>query len=543
MNFDILIKNGKIISGAGNPYYKADIAARNGKIEKIGFNLSESSTNKEINASGLVVCPGFIDPHSHSDYALPFDNKLESTIRQGIITNVIGNCGDSLAPINPDKFDEAYKYLAATAPPDVELKITWRSFEEYLAEMEKLGCPANNAFLVGFGTVRMAGGPGFEERAPNNEELEKMKAYIAEAMEAGAFGMSTGLIYTPQAYAKTEEIIELAKVVAKHEGLYFSHIRGEGETIFEAINEFIEIVEKSGCIGGQIAHHKIGGVSKWGASTETLLMIEDANARGINITCDQYPYNRGMTSLITVLPMWSHVGGIDKILERLRDEGQREKIKQYIMEGTDKWQNFIKDGGFERIFIALTKSEKWQDVVGKNLAEITRLKGFKDEWETLFQLILDDKGETSITLELMDEKDIQRIMTGRYTMIGTDGEGVSPTGVLGYGKPHPRFYGTYPRILGRYVREKKLLTLEEAIRKMTSFPAQRLGLRDRGLLREGMWADIVIFDPKTVIDKATFDQPHQFSQGIKHVIVNGEIAVEDEKFIDVLPGKVLRRSF
>lgn len=539
MEYDIIIKNGRILDGTGNPWFLADIAINEGKIVKIKRNIKEDS-REEFDASKLIVCPGFIDPHSHSDLTLIFDNKMESFVRQGITTNIVGNCGDGLAPVNPNKLEEFKKTIEYGAPEGVKIEITWSSYHEYLNEMSRIGSSINFAFLVGFGTIRSMLGPGFEDRPPTKDEMESMKGGIAEAMEAGAFGMSTGLIYTPQVYSKTKEIIELAKVVAKYGGLYFSHIRGEGDTVMDAIKEVIEIVDKSGCVGGQIAHHKIATKKLWGASKDTLHLMEDANMRELNITCDQYPYNRGMTSLITVLPPWSHIGGVEKTLERLRDPDTKERIKMDILQGIEGWENMIADAGFENIYISLIKSEKWMEISGKNLIEITKIKKKKDEWETLFELLSDDNAETMITIEMMNEKDITQIMAGRYTMIGTDGWGVSPTGILSHGTPHPRFYGTYPRVLGRYVREKKILRLEEAVRKMTSFPAQKLGLFDRGMIREGMWADITIFDSENVIDVATYEKPHQFSKGISYVIVNGIIVVKNEEQNDKLPGKILR---
>jgi N-acyl-D-amino-acid deacylase len=310
----------------------------------------------------------------------------------------------------------------------------------------------------------------------------------------------------------------------------------------DAVREAIEITEKSGCCGGHIGHHKVAGKPYWGKSKDTLKLIEEANHKGISITCDQYPYNRGMTSLITLLPPWVHTGGLARLIERLRDPAQRHRIRRDIQQGIEGWENWIKDGGFDAIYIASVKTEKWRSVEGKNLSEIARLRGESDELKILFDLLVDENGEVMMTLELMSEEDIRRIMQARYTMIGTDAWGVNPSGVLGHGKPHPRYYGTYPRILGKYVREEAVLTLEDALRRMTSFPAQRLGLRDRGLLREGMWADVVIFDPESVIDKATYLEPHRFPEGILHVLVNGRIVVENETQTSELPGKVLRRS-
>ena len=540
-SFDLTIKKGRVIDGTGNPWFSTDVGIKDGKIVKIG-RLANTRAIKEIDASGLVVAPGFIDIHSHSDFAIPFDPRLESTIRQGITTTVIGNCGDSLAPINKDKLDLFEKLANMFSPPGERINLTWQTFAEYLTNLEEKRCSTNIVPLVGFGTIRIAGGPGFEDRIPTEKELEKMKKYVNEAMQSGAFGMSTGLIYSPQVYAKTEEIIELAKVVAEYDGLYFSHIRGEGATVVKAVKELIEIVEKSGCSGGQIAHHKVSGPPYWGASSETLRLIEEANMRGLNITCDQYPYNRGMTSLITVLPPWVHLGGIEEILKRLQDPEDQDRIRKDISEGIEGWENWLKDLGGDRIFIATVKTDTWKGVEGKHLAEITTLKDKTDVFNTLFDLLIEEKGEVAILIESMGEDDIRRIMTGRYTMVGTDGWGVSPTGPLGHGKPHPRFYGTYPRILGKYVREEGLLSIESAIRKMTSFPAQKLKLFDRGILREGMCADIVVFDPTTIIDKATYENPHQFPTGIYYVCINGEIVVENGQQNDKLPGRILRHN-
>jgi N-acyl-D-amino-acid deacylase len=541
MPFDLIIQNGKIIDGAGNPWFQADIGITAGRITKIG-RVHPDDSETVIDAAGLTVCPGFIDMHSHSDAAIYFDNTLPSTIRQGITTSVIGNCGDNLAPLTPQKRDEYLRQYAVFASPGASFQsVPWNSFGEYLAYMEGHGCVANCVHLVGFGTVRVAGGPAFEDRPPSDREVKHMQTLVAEAMEAGAFGMSTGLIYAPQSYAKTAEIIEVAKVVAEYGGLYFSHIRGEGATVVEAVREAIDITEQSGCRGGHIGHHKVAGKAYWGKSQETLRLIDDANRRNISMTCDQYPYTRGMTSLITLLPPWVHAGGLARLIERLKDPLQRRRIRQDIQQGIAGWENWIKDSGFEAIYIASVKTDKWRDIEGKPLSDIARLREKADEWETLFDLLVDENGEVTMTVELMSEEDIRRIMQGRYTMIGTDAWGVNPAGILSHGKPHPRYYGTYARILGKYVREEGVLTLEDAVRRMTSFPAQRLGLRDRGMLREGMWADIVIFDFDRVIDKATYLEPHRFPEGILHVLVNGRIAVANESLTGELPGKVLRR--
>jgi len=540
LNFDILIRNGKLIDGAGNPWFKADVGIKNQKIKKIG-RLIKATATKELDASNMIVCPGFIDIHSHSDFAIAFENKCESTIRQGITTLVVGHCGDSLAPAHPDKKDVLKKLIEIFLPPGKELNITWHWFKEYLEAMDRLSTASNVVPLVGFAAVRIAGGPGYEDRVPTTVEMESMKNYVTEAMEAGAYGFSTGLVYSPQVYSTTEEVIELAKVAAKYGGIYFTHLRGEGATVVKAVEEAIEITEKSGCIRGQIAHHKIAGTPYWGLSKKTLRLMEKANARGLDISCDQYPYTRGLSSLITILPPWVHKGGILRIVERLQVTDNRERVKKEISDGIEGWENWGRDVGFDRIYIASVKTNANKDIIGKSISEITQIKGKLDDYTTLFDLLIEENGAIMMTMESMGEDDLRQIMTGRFTMIGTDGWSISPTGAYSQITPHPRFYGTMPRVLGKYVREEKVLTFETAIRKMTSFPAQKLRIWDRGLLRESFKADIVVFNPDTVRDKATYENPHQFNEGIIHVLVNGEIVVENEQQTDKLPGKYLRR--
>ncbi|MHA1136077.1 MAG: N-acyl-D-amino-acid deacylase family protein [Candidatus Thorarchaeota archaeon] len=540
MAYDIVIKNGTIIDGTGKPRFVSDIGISNGKIVKINQGIDEE-TKEIIDASGHIVSPGFIDIHSHSDMTLPFGNRLESTVHQGITTTVIGNCGFSLAPVNEERMKLIRKEFDIHSPPGETIDITWRSFGDYLNTIEQAKISSNIAALVGFGAIRISGGSAYEDRPPTDSENEAMKKYVAEAMESGAFGMSTGLIYPPQVYASTKEIVELAKVVAKYDGFYFSHIRGEGETVLKAVKEVIDIVEQSGVIGGQIAHHKVAGQKLWGGSKETLQLIEEANERGISITCDQYPYDRGSTSLISLLPAWVHVGGVDELLKRLRSDDLRNRIITDMEDEELEWENIRLETGWENIFIASVKTEKWKDVEGLNLAEITRVRNYPDEYAALFELLLDENAEVTMTMKSMCDEDINRIMKSEFSMVGTDGGGVSPTGILSHGKPHPRHYGTYPRILGRYVREREVLTLEQAIFKMAGFPARRLGLRDRGTLTEGNWADIVIFNPETVLDNATYLNPHQFPTGIPYVIVNGTVVVKEGIQGENLPGRVLRR--
>jgi N-acyl-D-amino-acid deacylase len=537
MNYDILIKNGKIIDGAGNPGYAADIGIKNGIIETIHSKIDNHVATKEIDASSMVVCPGFIDMHSHTDFVLPIYSGMDAAVHQGITTAVVGMCGSGLAPVPMDKLEIFREHFKSPVFGYVPIK--WSSYSEYLNEMEKLRIPANLVFVVGFETIRIAGGPGFENRSPTNEEYEEMKKYVTEAMEAGAFGMSTGLIYAPQIFTETEEIIEVAKVIGKYNGLYFSHIRDEANNLLSAIKEFIEIVEKSGCMGGQIAHFKVAGKNNWGDSIKSLKLVEEANKKGISITFDQYPYNRGQTSLVTALPPWAREGDLETIHEKLKDPEYRNRIREDLLKVSDDWENWIIIDGFDALYPTFFKDKEWKDLEGKSIAEITKIKGYNDDWETFFDILIKEDCETPITIESMGEEDIQRIMTNRYQMFGTDSLAAKLLPELKVN--HPRTFGTFPRVLGKYVREEKLLTIENAIRKMTSFPAQRLGIRDRGLIREGNWADIVIFNPEKINDKTTYEEPHQFPEGIPYVLINGILVIENYKQSRKYPGKVLRR--
>ncbi|MFX1250687.1 MAG: amidohydrolase family protein [Promethearchaeota archaeon] len=531
--YDIIIKDGKVIDGAGNPWFYATIGIKDGKIKTVGvIDKQDFGNAKAIDAKNMIVCPGFIDMHSHADFSLLMDQKLECLVRQGITTCVTGNCGSSIAPLSLKAREYTEQQLQGMMEELSDFKVSWLTFKEYLEWLDKQGSSINVVPLVGLDPICMSVLEGVARQA-TSEELERMKEYIEEAMQAGAFGMSTGLIYAPQMYTSTEEIIELAKVVGKYKGLYFSHIRNEGDEVVEAIQELIDIVEKSGCMGGQIAHHKIAGPKNWGKSKDTLQLITEANERGLNIRADQYPYIRGMNSLVASLPGWAREGKIEDVLKRLQDPETREKIKQDMLEQIANSQI-----GWDKIFIARVITTKWKDVEGLSIDEITQKKNRPDCFTTFCEIILDDEGRTRKLLEYGSEEDIQQIMRHQYIMIGTDAHCVP----FGRGKPHPRFYGTYPKILGKYVRKEKVLVLEQAIRKMTSFPAQTLHLFDRGLLREGMWGDMVIFNPKTVIDKATYLNPHQYPVGIHYVLVNGQVVIENDHHTGQLAGKILRHS-
>jgi N-acyl-D-amino-acid deacylase len=538
MLFDVIIRGGIIVDGTGNPWYNGDIAVTNGKIVKIKRWL-EPEAGRVIDAKGLVVAPGFIDAHSHSDSVTLYYREMESNVMQGVTTVVAGQCGSSPAPVNPDMRDVLQKQLEDHLPPGVDLKITWTTFDDYLKEEEKGGLGANAAHLVGHGAIRTAA-MGFEAREPTPKEIEMMKVLTAEAMEAGAFGLSTGLIYPPGIFAKTEEIVELAKVTASYGGVYDSHIRGEGRTLMKALEEAILVGKEAG-LPVQISHHKAASKEVWGRSVDTLAMIDRARSKGLDITVDQYPYQAGATSLATLLPPWVHEGGMERLLERLRDPELKQKMREDVESGIPGWENFAGELGWESIYISRVKSNENKPLEGKNLAEITRMRGGPDPFTSLFEVLLEENGAADMILFSMNEEDIKRIMRHPVHMVGTDSGSMSPTGYMSRGKPHPRGYGSYPKILGRYVRDEGVLSLENAVRKMTSMPAQRFGIMDRGILRPGMRADLVAFNPDTVMDKATYQDPHQFPEGIEYVLVNGNIAVDEGEYKPVLAGRTLRK--
>ena len=538
MDYETIIKGGRIVDGSGNPWYKGDIAVIEGKIACIARCLVPEA-DQVIDAMGLVVAPGFIDAHSHADSSTLFYREMESVVVQGITTVVAGQCGSSIAPVNPNLREELERRWAGWLPPEIELGITWTTFEEYLREEEKEGLGANVAHLVGHGAVRIAI-MGFEARAPTAGELESMRGHVAEAMEAGAYGLSTGLTYPPGIFAETPEIVELAKVAARYGGIYDSHIRGEGKTLMESLGEAITIGKEAG-IPVQISHHKAATKSLWGKSVDTLALLEKTRSEGADITVDQYPYKAGSTSLVTCLPPWAHEGGMERLLERLKDPGLRRKMQDDIEDGLPGWENFAGELGWDNVYVTSVRTDENKYAEGKNLLEIQEHRGDADPYTSLFNLILEEEGAAGMVIFAMDEEDVLRIMRHPLQMVGTDSGASGTTGFMRRGKPHPRGYGTYPRVLGRYVRESGVLTLEEAIRKMTSFPAQRFGLQSRGLLKPGMVADIVVFNPDTVIDTATYEEPHQLPKGVEHVIVNGEITVQSSEPQGTLAGRTLRK--
>ncbi|MDK2870609.1 MAG: N-acyl-D-amino-acid deacylase [Pyrococcus sp.] len=524
--FDLVIKDGKVVDGTGNPWFRADIGIKDGKIAKIG-KIDEKTADKVTNAKGLIVTPSFIDMHSHDDLIFFKDLYNKPKLQQGVTTVVTGNCGLSPAPISKDTL-EILKAYTGILGKDIDFK--WSSYGEFLKSLEELGSLGTNvAGLVGHGTLRIAV-MGMENRDPTTEEIEEMKKLLGQAMKDGAFGMSTGLIYPPGVYSKTEELIELSKVVAEYRGYYATHMRNESDGVIESIKETIRIGKEAG-VPVHISHHKVAGKANWGRSKDTLNLIEQAREEGIDVTADAYPYTAGSTYLASVLPPWAHEGGEEKLKERCKDTRTREQMRKFIEERSD-WQNFVKQTGWENI--VLVYSPSFPEFEGKNILEISK-EWNKDPYDVVFDIIAKDGTSAEMIVFMMDEGDVERIIAHPYVMVGTDG---LDTGV---GFPHPRAYGTFPRVLGVYARDKKLMTIEEAVRKMTSFPAQRLGLKDRGVIKEGMWADIVIFDPKKIRDKATYQNSREKPEGIEYVIVNGVISIEEGELTRERGGKVLRK--
>ncbi|MFX1369225.1 MAG: amidohydrolase family protein [Promethearchaeota archaeon] len=543
MTLDLVVASGSVVDGTGNPWYRADIGINQGRISAIG-DLTERDRRRTIDASGLVVAPGFVDIHTHSDLSLLLNPFAESKIMQGVTTEVLGNCGISAAPIIPDRLKELRELWG---PESEHLDLDWETTADYLGRLERQGVSLNVATLVGHGTVRTSV-MGLENRNPTETELSEMKRLVDSSMAEGAFGLSTGLVYLPGSFAKTEEIIELCRVAAHHGGFYASHIRGERETIVEALKEAIRIGETAG-VPVQVSHNspKYGG---HGSFEEMAVLYDMARARGLDVTMDNDAHTDLNPNLTQVLPQWVQAGSKEKILEWLSDSASRERIKREMLDDVYPGPGYcglVKHGRWDRIF--LFKAAVNEDLLGKSFAEIAESREV-DPLDLLLDLIVEEDGAVSAIFNYIEEDDIRTLLKHPLMMICSDGNAIAPHGVLAdlYGY-YPCCYGEFPYILQKYVREEKLLTLPEAIRKMTSFPAQRLGLRDRGLIRLESWADMVVFDPDAIKDRATChypyefpltNYPHQYPQGIECVIVNGEVVALKGSHLGIAPGKVLR---
>ena len=525
---DILIRGGLLFDGSGSPGVIADLAIRDGRIAAIGRNPAGDAA-KTIDAAGLAVAPGFIDIKTHSDFTLPINPKAESKVRQGVTTEIIGHCGFSVAPVLPGKVELLRDYLSPSAP---WLPFREMTFPDYLATFPAIA--VNAGMLVGHNTLRLMT-MGMDARAPTPAELSRMIALLEEALEAGALGLSSGLFTAPGSYAEPAEMIALANVLARHNAGYFTHIRDESNKVLEAVAEAIAIAEACG-VHVEIVHLKCSGMDNWGKAAQVLAMIGEAKARGLDVDCDAYPYAAGSNPLKNLLPQWVQAGGVPKMLKRLPLPATRERLRADI--ARDGLNNWGRIPAWDCVRISI--SPHLPQHAGRTIAE---LAAERDPIDTICDYLAADQGATRVLVTSISEEDIAAIVRAPAALVGSDGNCVATTGIVSQGLPHPRFYGTFPRIIGHYVGERGLLPLETAIHKMTGATARALKLEDRGLLREGHCADVTIFDPADFRDRATYADPHQYPSGARTtVIVNGTIVVENAAHTGALPGKVLRRA-
>jgi N-acyl-D-aspartate/D-glutamate deacylase len=528
VEYDLVIRGGRVVDGTGNPWFKGDVAVRGDRIVAIG-RIPAGAAKREIDARGLVVAPGFIDMHSHSDYLLLEDGRAQSKIRQGVTTEVIGE-GQSVAPFQG-------KLTRRPGQP-----IAWTTLAGYFEKLEKSGTAVNVASYVGFENVwQSVMGESFDR--PSAAQFEQMKKLIDEAMADGAFGLSTLLAQAPGSLSTTDDLVELCKVVHQRGGIYSSHTRNEGTEVLQSVKEAIAIGERAD-IPVDIIHIKIADEKLWGRMDEVIALIEAARKRGVNVQANIYPYTRGNNNLANILPPWAHEGGRAKMLERLKDPAQRTRLKKDIKEGIPGWYNhYTAVGGDWRRMLISGKSQYEGLTMDRVLA--LRAKGkdpAPDPLDLFFDVLIDEGGTVPTVYEHHTEKDMNRALVQPWCSIGSDGAAYATEGALRRGNPHPRNFGTFPRVLGIYVRERKLLTLEDAVRKMTSLNAAKLGIRDRGLLRAGQFADITIFDADRVIDHSTYEKPFQYNDGIEYVVVNGTVVLDKGKHTDAKPGRAVKHG-
>jgi N-acyl-D-amino-acid deacylase len=530
--YDVIIKNGKIVDGSGNPWVSGDIAIRGDRIAKIG-KLNGTNARRIIDAHNLVVAPGFIDMLGQSEMALLIDNRSLSKLSQGITSEITGE-GNSITPQNALTLSELQPEL-----DHYHLTADWTTLDGYFTRLEKTGTPLNIGTYVGAAQVREAV-LGDVDRAPTPEELDKMKALVAEAMQQGAFGVSTALIYPPGHYAKTEELIELAKVAGHYGGIYATHMRSEGQSETAALDEALRI-GREGRLPVEIFHLKVIGKPRWGTMPKIVGTIQAARDSGQDVSADMYPYVAGGTALASSLPPWVADGGTEKLLERLKDPATRARIKQEMATEHPNWENlYLGSGGASGVIVSgVVNSDDLKKYDGKTLAQVAKEQG-KEPLAALMDFVIADKAQTGAIYFIASENDLRCGLQQPWTSIGLDGSETSLDGPLFDPHSHPRAFGSMPRFLGHYVREEHLLPLEQAVRKITSLPAQRERLRDRGLLREGFFADITIFDPATITDKATYENPAEISEGVKFVFVNGKLEYEGGKLTGTNAGRVLR---
>lgn len=528
--FDIVVRNGTVVDGTGNPWFKADIAISKDRITMIGAVKEKGRI--EIDATGLVVSPGFIDMHSHSDFLLLQDGNAQSKIRQGVTTEILGE-GGSAGPYQ-GRLDSQRVTIAGEP-------IEWKRLGEYFDVVERAKVSVNVASYVGLDNIwQSVMGTGFER--PSAEQLDQMRKLVDEAMRDGALGLSSQVMMPPGSLASTDEIVELCKVVAKYGGIYSTHIRNEGLGVFESVKEAIEIGERAS-VPVDVIHLKIADQKFWGRMNEVIALIEAARTRGVNVQANVYPYTRGNNNLVSIIPPWAHEGGREKLLARLKDPATRKRLKHDITNGLPGWYNHYTavGGDWGRMLISANSSYSGL-TMDRVMAARTQSKPNADLLDELFNLLIEAGGSVSTVYAHHTEPDMNLALQQPWCSVGSDGSAYAIEGPLRKGNPHPRNFGTFPRVLGVYVRELKVLQLEDAIRKMTSLNAAKVGIRDRGILKKDFIADITIFNPQTVIDQSTYTEPFQYNKGIEHVIVNGEIVLSEGTHTEAKPGRALRHS-
>ncbi len=511
---DLVLKNGRVVDGTGNPWFFGDVGVKDGLVVSVGRSRARSP--KTIDVGGRVISPGFIDGHCHSDLMVLDHPESEIKLAQGVTTEVVGNCGMSPAPFSQQHLDPLRAYVEPVLGT-TEREWSWETLEEYMGCVRGARPSENVATYVGHGTLRIAA-MGFENRPASAGELDRMKAMLAEALQAGAIGLSLGLMYTPGSYTSANELVELCSMLQEHDGLLATHIRGEGGSLIPSLEEVVWIAKKSGC-SLQVSHLKAAGRSNWGGVLRAMELLEDARSEGLDVACDVYPYTAGSTSMMTLLPPWTSEGGVSRALERLRDSDVRKEIKEEIGQEQEDWDNMLASTGWESVYVSSLSKGRDPALEGKNLARIAEERG-EDPAECMMELLLEQDGKVSMIFFHMAQEDVEQVLGWDHSLVASDSLHFQSE------KPHPRSYGTFPRIIAKCVREDGTLTLEEAVRKMTSFPARRFRLGKRGLVASGQAADLVVFDPDTVSDRATYEDPKRSPTGIDLVLVGGVETVE-----------------
>ncbi len=529
--YDVIIRNGLIYDGSGGTPFSGDVAIRGDKIVAIG-HLADAKAKVEIDARGLAVAPGFINMLSWATDSLIEDGRSQSDLRQGVTLEVMGE-GESMGPLNA-----RMKKGLRDAQGDIKYKVEWKTLGEYLEYLVRRGVSCNVASFFGATTARIHE-IGYADRPPTPRELERMKRLVRQAMEEGAMGVASALIYTPAFYAKTDELIELAKVASEFDGMYISHLRSEGNDFDGAVDEFLRIAREAN-IRAEIYHLKAAGSNNWSKLDGVIAKIEGARQSGLKITADMYPYTAGATGLDAMMPPWVQEGGYEAWAGRLKDPVIRERLRQEIVTPSDKWENFFLSAGSpEKILLVSFRNDKLKIYTGKTLGEVARMRG-TSPIDTAMDLVIEDGSRVGTIYFLMSEENVRKQIALPWVSFDSDAGSIAPEGVFLKSNPHPRTYGTFARLLGKYVRDEKIISLPEAVRRLTSLPAENLKINSRGWLKTGYYADVVVFDPDKIQDHATFEKPHQYATGVIHVLVNGVPVIKDGEHTGAKPGQVVR---